>query len=179
VSWSEVFKIASTLKDVRRKGWVRRGVMGPESVADHSFSLAVLAMAAAVERGLDPFKAAALALVHDLAEALTGDLTPDEKRGKDHREEERRAFSRITTPLPGRVANLFSRLYNEYSSQSSDEARLVSQLDKLEMALQSVRYVDEGRAPAGLALEFTLSALDSVTDPALRAILQGLAARLC
>src|SRR5918912_251677 len=67
---------AGSLKEVRRQGWVDRGVADAESVADHSYRLAVLAWAVARARGLDAGRAVLIALVHDLAEAEIGDETP-------------------------------------------------------------------------------------------------------
>src|SRR5919197_1409601 len=67
---------AGKLKQVRRKGWVDRGVVDAESVADHSYRLALLAWAVASGRGLDADRALRIALFHDLAEAEVGDETP-------------------------------------------------------------------------------------------------------
>src|SRR5262245_57028480 len=74
---------AGRLKATPRTGWIDRGVpVGEaESVADHSFRVALLAwlaahLAAADDPALDVDRVLALALIHDLAEALTGDLTP-------------------------------------------------------------------------------------------------------
>lgn len=179
--WMEaVFEIAVALKGLRREGWVRRSVTEPESVADHSYSLALLSMLAAAERGLDPYRAAAIALIHDIAEALTGDLPPDEKRkNAEYLQAEREAVQRIARNLPQKPASLLLTLYDEYRSQSSGEAELVKQLDKLEMALQAIAYEDEGRAASGLAEEFTKSALEEITDKEIRSLLQTPRTRRC
>lgn len=173
MNWiSSVFTIGATLKDLRRAGWVRRGVREPESVADHSYSLALLAMLVAAEKGLDPLKAASLAIIHDLAEALTGDLTPPEKESNlGHERVEREAIEKIVKELPQRAGDLVQRLYDEYFSKSSEEAKLVKQLDKLEMALQAARYEAEGRGSKGLSSEFKLSALSTITDSGLRKLI--------
>jgi putative hydrolase of HD superfamily len=180
VSWvATIFGLAAALKGLRREGWVRRGVREPESVADHSYSLALLSMLLAAERGLDPFKTAAIAIVHDLAEAVTGDIPPSEKRSNmDYVEAEKEAMKRIAEKVPSGVGALILQLYNEYAFQSSEEARLVKQLDKLEMALQAIAYEREGRAAKGLAEEFTRSALQEIRDPGLRSLLRG-EAELC
>jgi len=173
LSWiSSVFNLCAALKDLKREGWVRRGVQEPESVADHSYSLALLAMLAAAERGLDPLRAAALAVIHDLAEAVLGDLTPSEKEARPHYEEgERRVIEEVVEKLPEQAGSLLQKLYDEYASQSSEEARLVKQLDKLEMALQAARYEAEKRGKEGLAEEFKRSALNAVTDSTLRGVI--------
>src|SRR5829696_4899937 len=72
----ELAESAGSLKQVRRKGWVDRGVPDAESVADHSYRVALLAWALARARGLDAERAMLIGLVHDLAEAEVGDETP-------------------------------------------------------------------------------------------------------
>ncbi len=180
MSWIvTVFRLGAALKELRREGWVRRGVREPESVADHSYNLALLSMLLAAERGLDPFRAAAIAIIHDLAEAVTGDIPPSEKRSNtDYVEAEKEAMRRIVEKTPAEIGSLILQLYNEYASQSGEEARLVKQLDKLEMALQAIVYEREGRAAKGLAEEFTLSALQEISDPSLRSLLRE-EAKLC
>src|SRR3954452_699321 len=65
------------LKTAPRTGWIDRGVPPgeAESIADHSFRTALLAWMAA-EPALDRDRVLKLALVHDLAEAITGDIPP-------------------------------------------------------------------------------------------------------
>ena len=73
------------LKRVRRTGWVESGLRKVESVADHSFSLAIISMIASEMWRLDVDRAVRMALIHDLAEAYTGDLTPRMKRRVDRK----------------------------------------------------------------------------------------------
>ncbi|HEV8359378.1 MAG TPA: HD domain-containing protein, partial [Candidatus Thermoplasmatota archaeon] len=67
---------AEALKRTPRAGWKRVGIARPESVADHSWRLALMAMLYAEMLGLDAGKAARIAVLHDLAEARTGDAMP-------------------------------------------------------------------------------------------------------
>ncbi len=59
------------LKDEPRTGWQIRGIVEPESVAGHSWATALLY---AEDAGVDRDHAVAMALVHDLAESVTGDV---------------------------------------------------------------------------------------------------------
>jgi len=68
--------VAGRLKTIPRTGWVDSGVGEPESVADHSFRTALAAMILSDSMGLDTCKVMRMALLHDLAEAETGDITP-------------------------------------------------------------------------------------------------------
>src|SRR4051812_24153074 len=85
------FSIVGRLKRTARTGWLDRGVppIEVESVADHTFRVALMAWLSA-PMSLDRDRVLKLALLHDLAEATTGDLTPyhpDEVTGFENGEE--------------------------------------------------------------------------------------------
>ena len=65
----------ATLKLLPRTGWLQRGVHNAESVAEHTFGVATLALLIGdTVEGLDRGKLLAIAMLHDLAEALLSDL---------------------------------------------------------------------------------------------------------
>ncbi|MBK9474633.1 MAG: HD domain-containing protein [bacterium] len=68
---------ANRLKTTPRTGWFQRGVPSPESVADHSHGVALISLAllGSVPDKLDRAKVLAMAIAHDLAESVTGDLS--------------------------------------------------------------------------------------------------------
>ena len=139
------------MKELPRTGWVESGILEPESVAEHSFRTAVLAMLLADLQGLDSGKAVKMALLHDLAEAVTGDLTPGEKRRRGlayHAEEE--AIDRLLSGLPRDVAASYRALWYELREASSPEAELVARADKVEMLLQASEYEGKGVDPSRL-----------------------------
>src|SRR5713226_9513959 len=70
------FRAAGGLKRLPRQGWVDRGIPAPESVADHSFRAALMALVLGSAAGLDTARLVKLVIVHDLPEALAGDATP-------------------------------------------------------------------------------------------------------
>ena len=121
------------LKDVLRQGWVNAGVPTPESVAAHSWGMAVLALKLCPKE-LNLEHVLKLCLVHDLPEVVVGDLTPDDDR-TTKAEDERAAMEQLA---PEWVA-----LFDEYEGQSSPEAVFVRSLDKLDMALQADVYADQ------------------------------------
>ncbi len=67
-------EVICTLKDTPRNGWIRREVENPESVADHSYGLCLLTLILCPPE-LDRLKCLEFAVVHDLAESVTGDYT--------------------------------------------------------------------------------------------------------
>eukprot|EP00929_Paragymnodinium_shiwhaense_P021440 TRINITY_DN13984_c0_g1_i1.p1 TRINITY_DN13984_c0_g1~~TRINITY_DN13984_c0_g1_i1.p1 ORF type:complete len:243 (-),score=71.93 TRINITY_DN13984_c0_g1_i1:302-964(-) len=148
-SMLEFVDICAKLKATKRTGWVRRGVQGAESVADHSFRLAMMAMALGKEAKVDVGKAVQMGLVHDLAESIVGDLVVDgeqKTRDKITREEkeklEREAMKKICS-LAGGVGEQILALWEEFEAGESPEALFVKDLDKLEMIAQARHYEKE------------------------------------
>jgi putative hydrolase of HD superfamily len=133
---------AGRLKRLPRTGWVESGVPDPESVADHSFRVALIALVLADAKGLDSLKAVRMALLHDLAEAETGDLTPVQK-GTDPEASKRvedEAMGRLLDKLPEAIRGAYRDAWREFSEASTEEARLVRDADKLEMVIQASEY---------------------------------------
>lgn len=171
----EFLRRALSLKDQMRRGWQRIGIERPESVADHTWGVALLALAAAEERPhLDRARLLELAITHDLAEALLGDLIPGEYAHKGEKiSRERRALEDLVDTLPLPLRGRILARFEELASYTSEEAKLVHQLDKLEMALQAERYHSQGRPSADL-VAFHDSAAAGVSDPKLADALRRL-----
>jgi putative hydrolase of HD superfamily len=99
--------------------------------------------------GIDTIKCLKMALVHDLAEAQVGDITPHcgvSDQDKHTREEQ--AMMRMTKTLEGSSMGLAGceivDLWQEYEEGTSMEAKLVKDMDKLEMILQALEYEQDG-----------------------------------
>jgi putative hydrolases of HD superfamily len=137
---------AGKLKRIPRTGWVESLVIDPESVADHSFRVALIALVLADERRLDTLKAVRMALIHDLAEAVTGDLTPTQKDANPEasRRAEDEAMARLFEKLPESIRGAYRSAWHEFSDASTEEAHLVRDADKLEMVMQASEYQREG-----------------------------------
>jgi len=164
---------AGELKRVQRRGWKRVGVRAPESVADHSWRLALMAMLYADLEGLDAGRAARIALLHDLPEVRAGDAMPGEWTPAQKHAREARALRAMLKPLPPLLREEYEALWNEYEEGASPEARLVAELDKLEMAAQALRYEDARVSPRKLD-GFWASAEAVVRAPRLRAALDAM-----
>lgn len=156
-----LLRTANHLKSLPRTGWLFAGVVQPESLADHTCLVAIYALflAEAVNADMEaqglvsPLnleKVLSLALLHDLAESVLTDLP---KRSVEilgteakHQAEERVIVSLLTNLPRG---GYYTTLWQEYDSGSTPEARLVKDVDKLEMVLQSVRYTERGQTNLG------------------------------
>ena len=161
------FAHVAALKRMPRTGWLQRGVPDPESVAAHSFGVAALAAVTAAAAGADPARAALIAVMHDLAEALTGDLTPADgvPDGRKRRQEERAARRILAGVDPD---GTLMAAWLDYADRRTPEGRLVKDLDKIDMALQADAYAREGTAAAGALRR---SAERAIRAPGLRALL--------
>lgn len=131
-----------TLKLLPRIGWLQRGLRDVESIAEHSFGVAALALLVGdLHEGMDRGRLLAIALVHDFAEALVGDLPASASRliGKAVKHEaERKALIELLGALP--QGDNYLELWEEYCRGGSPEARLVKALDRLEMLAQALVY---------------------------------------
>lgn len=164
---------AGRLKTTPRAGWVRVGLPSAESVAEHSYRLALLAALVAPRLGLDRDRLVLMALLHDLPEARVGDITPYQGvPTAEKRQREVDALADILSGLP--EAGALLERYAEYRSGGSPEAALLPQLDKLEMALQALEYE---RAHGATLDEFWASARAGISHPALLGLLEALETR--
>jgi putative hydrolase of HD superfamily len=168
------FHLAGRLKETPRAGWALRGIADPESVAEHSHRMALLALVLAPRAGppLDAGRSVAMALVHDLAEALVGDITPfDGVEAEEKRRREEEAM-RTLAALAGNDALL--DLWREYAAAETPEARFVKELDRLETVLQASEYgarEDVGHAALG---EFWDAAAARLSSAGTRALFDAL-----
>lgn len=142
---------AYRLKDETRTGWQLRGIRDPESVADHSWGTAYLALVYADNAGVDRARAVEIAIVHDLAEALTGDVATrvtdmnnrlllDEKRRNEYE-----AVVRLTARYEPQQADRVRSLWDEYEASESPEALFVRDMNLIDMCIQAFVYEREGR----------------------------------
>lgn len=150
------------LKRTQRTGWVDVGVFEPESVADHSYRTAVLCMLYGDLKNLDVLKMLRMALIHDLAEAIIGDLMPSQKSLQTKKEEED-AICELLGLLPERLGKDYLKVWTEYLQGKTQEAKAARQIDKIEMALQAKEYEKLGHESQSLerfvnsAKQFTYS----------------------
>jgi putative hydrolase of HD superfamily len=141
------------LKRLDRTGWVLRGLApGAESVAAHSYGVALAAMLLADEaraRGaaVDVERVLRIALMHDLAEARTGDMprTMAEFYGAEaRRAAERAAFRGVVGALEEGRRDAYAALHDDYEARASVEARLVKAADIVDLLAQALAFERAG-----------------------------------
>ncbi len=181
----EFLRAAERLKTVVRSGYTSDGT--PESVAEHTWRLCLMALVLAPEvKGIDFARLVKICLVHDLAEAVGGDVpAPEQARraaaglptGKGA--QERSDLGALLASLPPVPREEILARWDEYEAGATPEARLAKGLDKLETILQHT----QGRNPPGFDHRFNLEygRSHTGTEPvlaALRALLDAETARL-
>ena len=126
--------LAEKLKDVRRHCTTSQG--RPESVAEHSWRIALMAFFLRDEfPEADMDKVIRMCLIHDLGECFTGDIPSFLKSGGDE-EREHSALETWVASLPAPYSVELKTLYAEMDALETDEARLYKALDKLEAVIQ-------------------------------------------
>lgn len=118
------------LKCNTRHSWNSNGRQ--ESVAEHSWRLAVMAMLCRDEYPyINIDKVIKMCLIHDLGEAITGDIPAFFKTDADEAKEEN-AISTLLKLLPDSTATELGELFAEMSELETTEAKLYKALDNLE-----------------------------------------------
>ena len=133
----QFFKLIEPLKDTLRTGITQQGRQ--ESVAEHSWRLAVMAtlICSKYFPNLNFKKVITMCLVHDLGEIINGDIpAPEQVNYPNKSEQERKDFEKVIQPLPNDLASQLIIAWDEYEEATSEEARLVKALDKLESIIQ-------------------------------------------
>jgi len=154
----EFLRAAERLKVTFRSAYTSAG--RPESVAEHTWRLCLMALVLAPEfPGVDFSRLVKICLVHDLGEAIGGDVSAPEQARRTRAgldtgkgEQERRDLLTLLEPLPDGLRREITGLWDEYDAAGSREAKLAKALDKLETILQH----NQGHNPPEFDYRFNL-----------------------
>ncbi len=146
-------KSAESLKYVLRSAHTSSG--RKESTAEHTWRLCLLAVAFGKELGeVDMAKLLKICVVHDLGEAISGDVPATEQtKGNARAKQERRDLQTLTKELTAEVKSEILSLWEEYEQGSTPEGRIVKGLDKLETIIQH----NQGKNAADFDYRFNLA----------------------
>jgi len=136
----EFIRRAEKLKTELRHSWTSN-VNRQESVAEHTWSSCLLAMVLfdEISSKVDQVRVLKMIIVHDLAEALVGDIPAFEvsKRQDEKFENEKKAMREITTCLENRkLADEIIMLWEEFEERKTHEAMLAKACDTFDVLLQ-------------------------------------------
>ena len=164
----DFFKTAANLKKISRQGWIDKlSLKNPESVADHSYSMAVISMVISDLENYNSEKIIKMVLLHDLAESKIGDYTPEQLSNEKKNKLENNTFNEIIKNLPDLIKLQYLQIWQEYQENTSLESKLVHQIDKLEMVLQAKIYEKDGHSKEKLESFFESAKID-ITNPKLK-----------
>lgn len=141
----DFLRLAERLKNTVRSSHTSEGRR--ESVAEHTWRLCLMALV--FERhfpDVDFARLVKICIVHDLGEAIGGDIPAPEQTGPGTKAaDERRDLLQLLAPLPAGTREEIVALWDEYEAAATAEARLAKALDKLETILQH----NQGKNPEG------------------------------
>jgi putative hydrolases of HD superfamily len=165
-------RAAERLKTVKRSGWTSDGQQ--ESVAEHTWRLCLMAMLLYGHTpGIDLACLLKMCLIHDLGEAIGGDVpAPAQQVGVSKANQERSDLLELTASLPPAMRREIIELWDEYEAAGSPEAKVAKGLDKLETILQH----NQGKNPANFDYAFNLAYGQRYTaaDPIMSALRERL-----
>ncbi|MDL2285055.1 HD domain-containing protein, partial [Oxalobacter sp. OttesenSCG-928-P03] len=144
---------AERLKNVLRSAHTSEGRR--ESTAEHSWRLCLLALVFEDRLPhLDFAKVLRICILHDLGEAISGDIPATEQTPDDGKAaQEKKDLQTLLSPLPAHLQEQLLSLWEEYENAASPEARAVKALDKIETLIQH----NQGANPPGFDYAFNLT----------------------
>ena len=150
-SYIDFLNAIEKLKCNTRHSWTSSGRQ--ESVAEHSWRLAVMAMLCADEYPeLDMNKVIKMCLIHDFGEAVTGDI-PAFYKTEEHEDTEEKAIDKLLKRLPAEKEKELSLLFDEMEELKTPEAKLWKSLDNMEAVIAH----NESDISTWLPLEYSLN----------------------
>ncbi len=148
----DILHVAEKLKCNTRHCYTSNG--RKESVAEHTFRMALMAMLLSKEQEFedaDMNKVIRMCLIHDLGEAFTGDIPTFQKNSEDEKKENL-LFEEWIAKFPDGQREEFQSLLHEMKEMKTKEANIYKALDKLEAVIQH----NESDLSTWLPLEYEL-----------------------
>ena len=162
----EFLHVLEKMKCNTRHSWTSNGRQ--ESVADHSWRLAVMALLLRESfPGADMDRVIRMCLIHDWGEAVTGDI-PAFQKNDGHRAVEAQAVEGLLSRLPETEQGELAALFAEMEALESREARIYKALDRLEAVIQHNEAPLESWLPLERELNRTYGVGECSCEPLLR-----------
>lgn len=154
------------------------GIKDCESISDHMYRMAIITMLAppSLSKRLNLARCTKMALVHDMAESLVGDITPVDKVAKSEKSRrESTTMDFLTSKLLGNseegkglkeAGEDIKQVWQEYEDGVTAEAVFVHDVDKFELVVQMVEYERAGKRSIDLGEFFHVA--NKVQTPEVR-----------
>jgi len=168
----QFFLEVNKLKTIQRTGWVLRGVQNPETIADHTFRVAITAWLLGEKKNLNATRIIKTALFHDLCEVYAGDVTPffyyldlpkdkekrkkklmkwvrlskkeKEKRGQKKWKMEEKSLLRLIKSLSPKPKKEILAFWVDFEKGTTQEGKFTRPADKIDTLLQAIEYFGVG-----------------------------------
>jgi len=157
------------LKDISRKGWIKRDINGSESVAEHSYTSTLLAKIFLPNEmsfpGYNKNLIIDLLFIHDLGEIGIGDLLPEQQNEETSKDEQQEIMN---ISMHGTYPDIYflrsiEELWNVYNSNHIN-SKIAHDFDKLDMAMQLHLFYKHGNYQDQVGYKKTLNDIyDSLT----------------
>ncbi len=151
-SKSDVFNIYYSSKNVKRAGWVKRGVSSAENIVDHMYMCWLMGLMYLPEKientEYSKQKILNMLLIHDLGETITGDIpTPEKNTDRDYYDNKEKEVMRrliLTSTYPSMSnMDLLRESWNEWSTESNYNVDIAKDIDELQAIYQLCIYYKE------------------------------------
>lgn len=156
-SIEEFYRVINKLEQIKRTGWVIRNVPAErlESVADHTLQVIILAITLNHELnlGFNIARIAQMGFIHDIGEALIGDIPAVDPDYRKKKELESEAVKKALSTLSEDTAELYYMYWLEFESKATKDAEFLYQVDKMDALLKAKEYAKSHNMP-GLFEEF-------------------------
>ena len=136
-----LISLSEKLKSVLRHSWTSSG--RHESVAEHTWRMSLIGVlvAGSLDSKVDELKLLKLIIVHDLVEAIVGDmpafdLMSNAQLREAKKRSEQAAIEEIAGMLPNQLGKDIQSLWEEFEEGQSYEAKVAIAIDKLEAQIQ-------------------------------------------
>ena len=136
---NKISELIYSLNSIARSGWMIKGVEAckAETVSQHLFASSLIALELSSKlNSIDKYKAASIALIHDIGEAIIGDISKTANLDKSKSEKE--AINSLD------LNKEIKELYNEYESGNTIEGVIAKISDLLSTYIISLKYEREG-----------------------------------
>lgn len=175
----DVLSLVENLTTEMRHSWLSNGRQ--ESVAEHTWlmSVAAVLMAPHLEHSVDLGHTLKLIALHDIAEAITGDIPYFEESARKNTKlaDEAEAMETMRSMLPETSGKLLLELWREYEESETPEAKFARALDKLEVQHQHNLAELQTWTEQELSLVYTKMDRECAHDTALMTLLAVIRSR--